>query len=123
MAIDYALINNEPPRVRQARLWLDQFVVNDPIKSLFNPEFSIARDFATNRARLALTITAPCAYTNGETARVVTMDDLPKSIDTLVSFADYARAMLRETILHEIDEAITVNGQRIYDPHPQKKGS
>lgn len=42
---------------------------------------------------------------------------MPLALMTIAEAAEVVRDLVRIAILHEIDEAITINGQRVFNPH------
>lgn len=69
------------------------------------------------REFLRVELTVPCRET-GEMIKVATERPVqPQYLLTVAEAADIVRDLVRIALLHEIDEAISINGQRVFNPH------
>lgn len=103
-----------------------KFEVGNPIKSLFKPKFEVIYDFGRDKSKVTVSINSPCSIHPGRIACVHLDEEIPNVLkDSAISrapnytehVAEFLRKMLNKVLQHEIDESISVNGERIFDPH------
>lgn len=69
------------------------------------------------REIVSVELTVRC-HDTGETIKVRTRRPvMPMSLMTEAEAAEVIRDLVRIALMHEIDEAITINGQRVFNPH------
>lgn len=107
-----------PIEKAQLEHWLACFKIGDPIKSFFAPRFSLYFNHSGEVPYVSLQINTPDAY--GIAGRIqvsVTRALQPQHVASEQAFGYLLREMLHYMMKHEVDEAIMVNGDRIFDPH------
>lgn len=107
---------------------LEVFEVGEPMRSLFQPQFTMFRDEDITRAdhswnlfHIKLTAKAPDAYEKRgvielECVNTMHMDE----IDNHEMIVRAMRSMLHNLVLHEVDESILICGTRKFDPHKRE---
>lgn len=69
------------------------------------------------REIVSVELTVPCHRT-GETIKVRTRRPvMPLAMMTDAEAENVVRDLVRIAIFHEVDEAIVIDGQRVFDPH------
>lgn len=69
------------------------------------------------REIVSVELTVRC-HDTGETIKVRTRRPvMPMSLMTEAEAAEVIRDLVRIALMHEIDEAITINGRRVFNPH------
>ena len=69
------------------------------------------------REIVSVELTVRC-HNTGQMIKVRTRRPvMPLALMTDTEAADVVRDLVRIALLHEIDEAITINGQRVFNPH------
>lgn len=69
------------------------------------------------REIVSVELTVRC-HDTGEMIKVRTRRPvMPLALMTDTEAAEVLRDLVRIALLHEIDEAITINGQRVFNPH------
>ncbi len=103
---------------------IESFQINEPIKGLFRPKFSVESEWAREHhmpgmVNVKLTIQAKDAFSpEGRVIEVALVRSIEREIFERGSLlAEFMRRMLHELIAHEIDESISWNGVRVFDPH------
>lgn len=97
---------------------IERFKIGEPIQSLFHPRFSIKDNVKTRGVTISLMLYAPDTY-NPDHVLTVQLDKLyaKEEIENDEYMVRRLRAQLHEALIHEADEAITVDGVRLFDPH------
>lgn len=114
-------------QIEELRTIIDKFEIGDPLKTLFNPSFSLCFSFARGEQILiTLQMSAPDALGRHPVAPVQMQQEFPPRLlhpdiydpdhyEKLI--ADFLREMLHYMMKHEADESIKFAGRRVYDPH------
>lgn len=99
------------------KIIVESFEIGDPIKSLFHPVFYV--NFANAGViSISLSIRVPDALEAGKKIQVTMGKNFPRYYrDSEEYTINFLRDFLHEMLKHEADESISVNGDRIFDPH------
>lgn len=99
---------------------LNEFVIGEPLKSLFSPAFRI-EDVEDFFIRVRLEAKAPDANSEGSRCVSINLIELFEKDKPDKFYLEQLRFMLYRMVTHEVDESISYRGQRIFDPHKKEK--
>lgn len=95
---------------------VQRFEIGEPLKSLFKPRFRVSEDrMLHGSTRLDLVCFAPDAY--GGPVIEINLQRIIDGIQNEERLFYEMRHMIHDMLLHEADEAILVDGRRVFDPH------
>ncbi len=113
-----AITTNAPASMLQQ--WLDDFVVGDPIKTWCKPSLTIQDGWYAikDNYEVRFAFSVPDAYHSGRSIPLMIARPVPEACkENRALFYKWLRVGLMDMLKHELDEAIEVNGKKIYDPH------
>lgn len=112
--------------VSQLNHIISRFEIGDPIRTLFKPVFSLAAindgpvdGYGDFQIALRLDIWAPDADNANRKIKISLTENVPVAPAPMIekSLFYQMRKMLHKALLHEADESIKIDGNKIFDPH------